>query len=470
MSEITNSYIQSHSAEITKETTTGTTTGIWDPAQGHFATLFLEVQDTPPNTVEQLIVFSIDMSGSMSNLCSDNKTKMQHIIQTTKNIVDVFSKHTNIFIEIYGFDDRMETIVEKTECTPETKYVIHAMLDEKLIPRNTTNMSIALYNAKQRLSYATEKRTHIFMTDGHITSGENNAQKLALAIDPSYQTILIGFGEDHDAALLNSLSKSGKYYYINEIESAGLAYGEITHSILYKAAEKVTIHAEHGEIYDFQSNTWTKTLCIPYLLGEAKKQYYMRTYNPDLLEAELRGIDLDKKFVYEYIYTLPDLIPLVPIDLTRHMYRLRTLQVLYEAKEGMKNKKNPNPNPNPNPNLNEICEKMDDFLTNMKTYIDTNQLQTDEFMWSLCDDIASCITAIKTSQIKYAIAYSEGRATSNGTQSAYQPLIRYNHADLNIDSSLRTPSLNRSNTSARQMRIIREVSQIQDDEEEIALA
>uniref|UniRef100_A0A6C0LH90 VWFA domain-containing protein n=1 Tax=viral metagenome TaxID=1070528 RepID=A0A6C0LH90_9ZZZZ len=456
-----------HSASIT-------TTEIWDPAQGHFATLFLEVQDTPPNTVEQLIVFSIDMSGSMSNLCSDKKTKMQHIIQTTKNIVDVFSKHTNIFIEIYGFDDRMETIVEKTKCTPDTKDAIYAMLDEKLIPRNTTNMSIALYNAKQRLLYATEKRTHIFMTDGHITSGESDAQRLALSIDPSYQTILIGFGEDHDAALLNSLSKSGKYYYINEIESAGLAYGEITHSILYKAAEKVTIHAEHGEIYDFQSNTWTKTLCIPYLLGEAKKQYYMRTYNPDLLEAELRGIDLDNKFVYEYIYTIPELIPPVPTDLTRHMYRLRTLQILYEANEEMKNtekmKNTENPNPNPNPNPNKICEKMDDFLTNMRAYIDANQLQTDEFMWSLCDDIASCITAIKTSQIKYAIAYSEGRATSNGTQSAYQPLIRYNHENLHDDNTLRIPSLNRSNTSARQMRIIREVSQIQDDEEEIALA
>ena len=451
MSEITNSYIQSHSAEITTEIAE-----IWDPAQGHFATLFLEVNDTPPNTVEQLIVFSIDMSGSMSQLCSDNKSKMQHIIQTTKNIVDVFSKHTNIFIEIYGFDDRMETIIEKTECTPETKDAIHARLDEKLIPRNTTNMSVALYNARQRLSYATEKRTHIFMTDGHITSGENDAQKLASVIDPSYQTILIGFGEDHDAALLNSLSKSGKYYYINEIESAGLAYGEITHSILYNAAEKVTIRAEQGEIFDFQSNTWTKTLCIPYLLGEAKKQYYMRTFNPDILEAELRGIDLNNQFIYEYIYTLPDLIPLDPIDLTRHMYRLRTLQILYEARTAMINKETPN----------KICEKMNDFLTNMKTYIDANQLQTDEFMWSLYDDIASSIAAIKTSQIKYAIAYSEGRATSNGTQSAYQPLIRYNHGNLNNDSSLRTPSLNRSNTSARQMRIIREVSQIQDEDED----
>uniref|UniRef100_A0A6C0B9R1 VWFA domain-containing protein n=1 Tax=viral metagenome TaxID=1070528 RepID=A0A6C0B9R1_9ZZZZ len=461
MSEITNSYIQSHSAEITTE--------IWDPAQGHFATIFLEVQDTPANTVEQLIVFSIDMSGSMSNLCSDNKTKMQHIIQTTKNIIDVFSKHTNIFIEIYGFDDRLETIVEKTECTPETKNAIHTILDQKLIPRNTTNMSIALHNAKQRLTSATEKRTHIFMTDGHITAGENDAKKLALSIDPSYQTILIGFGEDHDAALLNSLSTSGKYYYINEIESAGLAYGEITHSILYKAAEKVTITAHYGEIYDYESNTWKQTLCIPYLLGEAKRQYYLRTFNPDLLEAELRGIDLNNKFIYEYIYTIPELIPQDPIDLTRHMYRLRTLQVLYEAKTAMKNKEAPN----------KICEKMNDFLTNMKAYIDANQLQTDEFMWSLCDDIASCMAAIKTSQIKYAIAYSEGRATSNGTQSAYQPLIRYNHGDLNIDSSLRTPSLNRSNTSARQMRIIREVSQIQDedqdgdqdeDQEEIVLA
>jgi hypothetical protein len=132
---------------------------------------------------------------------------------------------------------------------------------------------------------------------------------------------------------------------------------------------------------------------------EAKKQYYMRTFNPDILEAELRGIDLDNKFIYEYIYTLPDLIPLDPIDLTRHMYRLRTLQILYEARTAMINKETPN----------KICEKMNDFLTNMKTYIDANQLHQ---LFSLEQKISLFENEII--QLKNQLSKYENLFTSSG--------------------------------------------------------
>lgn len=446
-SNITNSYI-----EINR-----TQDPLWDQTQGHFATLLIEVDDTPPTTVEQLVVFSIDMSSSMSELCSDNKTKMQHIIQTTKNIIDVFCDNENISVEIYGFDDMLKTIIKRTKCTPETRNEIHDRISKKLFPRSSTNVGIALHNAKNQLSTVLQKKTHIFMTDGHVTVGERNCEKLASIIDPSYENILIGFGEDHDAELLHSLAKNGKYYYINEIESSGLAYGEITHAIIYPAIKNVTISINNGEIYNFQTNTWATTLHIPYLLGEAKKTYHLRTIDPTLLTAEINGFTTCDKAnpLYEYVYTLPDLEGVVT-DLTKYLYRHRTLELLYESQILLKEITK----------TQELCTKLDAFLTTMTEYIDKNNLNTDEFMSSLCDDIRSTLTMINTSKIKYAIAYSAGRAISNGTQSAYQPtLTRTHNIDLNNyqDTCDLLHTLNRSNTSARQMKMMRDISQTRED-------
>lgn len=444
-SNITNSYIEIHGKPDK--------TLLWDQTQGHFATLLIEVDDTPAITIEQLVVFSIDMSSSMSELCSDNKTKMQHIIQTTKNIIDVFCDNTNISIEIYGFDDTLKTVIERTKCTPETRNTIHDNISKKLFPCGSTNVGIALHNAKIQLSTFLQKKTHIFMTDGHVTTGESDCEILASIIDPSYENILIGFGEDHDAALLHSLAKNGKYYYINEIESAGLAYGEITHAIIYPAIKNITITINNGEIYNFQTNTWATTLDIPYLLGEAKKTYHLRTIDPDLLTAEISGITICDQAtpVYEYVHTLPKLEGLIT-DLTKYLYRHRTLELLYESQITLKKTKY----------TQELCTKLNTFLTNMKEYIDTNNLNMDEFMSSLCDDIRSTLTMINTSKIKYAIAYSAGRAISNGTQSAYQPtLTRCERMDLDTYDLL--PVLNRTNTSARQIKMMRDISQTRED-------
>ena len=53
-----------------------------------FGILNMKANPVPVTTRSQDFVFSIDNSGSMSDLCSDGRTKMRHILHTLKIIIN----------------------------------------------------------------------------------------------------------------------------------------------------------------------------------------------------------------------------------------------------------------------------------------------------------------------------------------------------------------------------------------------
>jgi len=56
---------------------------------------------TSGETSDELeFLFLVDCSGSMSDACSDGRSKMQHIIYTLKNMIIFFHEHPNIKINI----------------------------------------------------------------------------------------------------------------------------------------------------------------------------------------------------------------------------------------------------------------------------------------------------------------------------------------------------------------------------------
>ena len=63
----------------------------------HFGVLEINIpKEKISNDVIWDIVFSIDNSGSMSDFCSDNKSKMEHIKHTLRNILKLFSTNKEI--------------------------------------------------------------------------------------------------------------------------------------------------------------------------------------------------------------------------------------------------------------------------------------------------------------------------------------------------------------------------------------
>jgi hypothetical protein len=256
------------------------------------------------------------------------------------------------------------------------------------------------------------------MTDGEATDGSNDAETLKLLVDSNVMNAFIGFGIQHDAGLLNSLGSVGKcsYHFIDKLESAGFVYGEILHSVIYKVLIDCEIKATNGLLYDFKTNTWVDSLKIGDIISEANKTYNIISEHPDIFTAVIQG-------------TMENLVVLYPsrrlknTDLSKHLFRQRTLQLMFEVNQYC-NKKRENDriltqvNDFNNITLlkDELKQNLTTFMNEMKLFMNEKNLTDDKFMKNLCDDIYICF---KTFDTRYGNMFCSARQSSQGAQRQY---------------------------------------------------
>lgn len=453
----------------------------------HFGILNIEMEPVEITNIPQHIFFSIDVSGSMNDICKDGRTKMYHVINATKNIMTLLSESnkTNISVEVYGFDNNIHKILENTTVFRDNIHMIHNIID-KIEPLSSTDIELALNNANDCIDITKGcEISHIFLTDGHSTSGSDNPKKLYELINDKYKSVFIGFGSDHNSVLLQKLAskKNGAYYFADQIENSGFIFGEILHSILYQSINNVIIDINDGEIYDYRTNSWNNILHISSLLGEDKKIYHIRSKTPDLVMGTIFGKDVahnhkDMRQLY-YINSIEK------TNLDKYMFRQRVQEILFEANIFSCNDRRMDFD-----KKKDIKYKIKYFFEVIKDYIDKNMLDDDLFYKTLCDDL---YITYKTFGKDNAGMYSGSRHHSQGRQTSYNiskidndenglpfltPMKRlkgnvflqnFNNnsdEDSDLDHNLDSTFLNETNTTPTQRKLMTFVSSGRDMEEE----
>jgi len=404
---IVESKIQFEQGNINPELTVGPLQG----ADAYFGILQFKASSCEISHKPHDIILTIDRSGSMCDLCSDYKSKMAHIIHVAINIVsfikDNFRENPDrVRLSIYAFDDVVDTLLERESVTEDSFQDIVSKL-KAVLPRAGTNIDLALKNIQQKVSQIKEADTtttvsHIFMTDGITNMGNEENEQLVELVDIEIKNAFIGVGLDHDGLLLTSLGacKNACYYFIDKLEKAGLAYGEIIHSIFYNLLQNVRLTVENGLVYDYKNNVWADSLAVGDILGEAEKTYHLLKYSEAdeckvTLHANLSSVGEVFQHCFHYSGSSPD-------DLTKYVFRQRTLQYLYQAKHVE--------------DLRAFKHELSEFNKEMKQYMTENGLLADPFMKNLYDDIYICR---KTVGMPYSLMYVTGRQTSQGTQQGY---------------------------------------------------
>jgi hypothetical protein len=410
----------------------------------NFGVLHIKVNKTTPTLKKRHIVFTTDCSGSMSDICNDGKTKMDHSNHTLINMIIYFANHPelSVSVSVYSFDGNVYTIFENIEINKENLDIL--IQDIKNIrPKDTTNIEKALKNSNEYISNIISKNndidiTHIFMTDGDATQGNSNPEILKSLINPLVPTIFIGFGIDHNACLLKELSSINKnnYYFVDALEKAGLVYGEILHAFIYKILENTNITVTNGLLYDWKKNKWVDKLILGDLVSETNKTIHILSENPINFTCVIESTDCSTKEIHnltvENILTMDENKNINGFeDLSKYKYRQRTQQLLFEVNvHNFNNMRCYDPlkfslygndydtlYSKQNKNGAVLKEKMHNLLKEMTPY------KEDQFIKVLCDDIYVCL---KTFETKYSAMYSCARQVSQGAQRSYSA----NHSNI----------------------------------------
>lgn len=418
-----------------------------------FGILNLHAISAPLSQKEQDCIFMVDCSGSMSDNCSDGRTKMQHILHTLKNIILYFKENPDIkvHITIDAFDDKIYNILNRTKITPENFNEIISMLNE-IVPRGSTNIELALNHVSERVkqiqtSFSNVNINHIFMTDGDATSGNQTPTFLANLVNQTIDNnAFIGFGIDHDSNLLNIISSndSSSYYFIDKLENSGLVYGEILHGILYKLLTNVQITIQNGLIYDFRNNVWVNSLYVGEIVSEADKIYHIASSDTSncVVTVNAKNLNNNDNIIISISEQEEE------NDLTKYIYRQRALQHLYIVSNFLK-RKNEGKNYKEDilfylshaNNKNQIVfeeeeklikEQLKNFINEIKKYMSDNNLNDDKFLKNLCDDI---YISYKTFGTKFGEMYNCARQASQGTQRSYTVSLTPNNINENINTS-----------------------------------
>uniref|UniRef100_A0A6C0JHY2 VWFA domain-containing protein n=1 Tax=viral metagenome TaxID=1070528 RepID=A0A6C0JHY2_9ZZZZ len=398
----------------------------------YFGIVNLKIKKMDPIIQKRHFVFTVDCSGSMSDLCNDGRTKMDHSNHTLINMITYFAEHPelSVSVSVFAFDSDIYKIIENEEVIQENlDKLIHCV--RKIRPKDMTNIEKALLNSKEYIASYIENNTetnicHIFMTDGDATQGNTMPNELKEFVAPLVSNIFIGFGLEHNAYLLKELAATeskNNYYFVDALEKSGFVYGEILHSVIYRLLENTTITVTNGLVYDWKKNSWVDTIEIGDLVSESNKIFHVLSNNPSDFTLVVSTIDCTTKDTFDLHIQNSDGF----IDLSNYKYRQRTQQLLFDV--NLHNfdviKHNVSYSGDKYDELHKtlqsngklLKEKMKKLLKEMQQL--SQSLEKDEekaFIKLLCDDIFICL---QTFESKHSAMYSCARQASQGAQRSY---------------------------------------------------
>jgi uncharacterized protein YegL len=444
------------------------------PENGKFGILKLKIDPCPESEAvtklqKMAIIFTIDCSASMTDYCSDKKTKLKHAIYTMKGIIkylsEITEKNTNfeIHVAILTFSTRTKLITDFVPICSDNVDKITKLIGS-IHSEDSTNIEMALHDANDMLetfheTHSDYKLYHIQLTDGEVTEGETDRNKLAAMVNPRYDNVFVGFGKHHDDQLLCKLSENPRndYRFIDKIEYSSIVYGEILYNILYNKYEWLDIIVKNGEIYDWKTNTWGESIRVANLPYDSERIFQLRTTEYYASEVE---IIVDSQQQNEAVlYCYPDLIDMETeerdtIDLTKYSFRQRTQELLYEVRhfvqtrdlslqclpsllddvddmddmDAIKDERTHGLQSNveiitsfgvqSSDEKKIIRDKCSEFMKSIKEYMEKNNLKEDRMLRLLQDDI---YIVFKTLYHKNGHMWCATRQISLGRDHSYQP-------------------------------------------------
>ena len=364
-----------------------------------------------PTRAPKNIHIMTDVSGSMDERCSDKNSKLDQIKHVIKNIIRFIANNcANITLHVSAFNSDVMVVIDPEIVTKDNQDEMIRKID-KMEAIDMTDLEKAIRAIKN----GSAEQHNILMTDGDANMGETRAHVLVKLVDIGASNTFIGFGLEHNPHMITRLAntRNGAYYFIDQLERSGVAYGEILHGIVHRVYKSARLIVENGEVYDWKTNAWTNEVYIGGLAADTKKRYHIQTDNPDKIRVRFMDDDVEvDETVFHGQFE----------DLTQMEYRYRTLEMLFRATQMSSPHRNAidtlhaqreeaNPEAKTKPTIRDLKVEMKNLVAEMTTYMET--LDDKRLMKNLCDDI---VVVYRTIGTRYGHMYSCARQCSQGTE------------------------------------------------------
>ena len=400
----------------------------------------------------------VDVSGSMSDVLDDGRTKMQLLRHTLCNILHYFAdKCSNIYVQVKGFDDSIHDYIQPIEVNKSNVQELIAKV-ESIRPMNSTNIGLALFELNkdiesehQNIPVPLKNRIAIMLTDGEPTTGIENKTELVNIIKHNCPHHFIALGNEHNGKLMYELGHKSLHtsnWFINDLEHTANVYGEIlfneTHRIFYE--NKITVSG--GKIYDYNTGEFVNELEIGTLYDETNKNYHLMIEDDERFTVIISGKNECDSNPYcimagKKIYNMDTNSTIqeneLKVQITKQYLRLCVQKLMFELR-----KQSDNENENENENKykfarrlyharqvdkpsNEFNDKVTIMYNFLVTYMRENNLQEDEFILELLKDVnvmKNCYNKEELFKIVSAREDSQGQQTAFNTSSQYDENLR----------------------------------------------
>lgn len=388
------------------------------PEDQTFGLLSVKLQKIPITKQPCFILFTIDRTASMDEPGGKGMSKLQHLKYTFANMMRFLAKQdAEIYVHVHAFNSDVEVIVNTVQINTHNIESIIAKIQE-LAAVGSTNIGSAILGANAVINEYTAdplrpwNTMHIFMTDGEPSEGLTDYNALASMVDTKFSNTFFGFGLDHNPTLLLKCAgkKNAQYDLIDNMERAGVVYGNVIHGLLYPALKDVRIFVENARIYDWTKNKWTNEIREQSWTSESTRNYHMSVPlgNENDVIAVIFGCipGQSEEVLLDTIDILPSLMSTQTGDIeladhSKYMFRQAVQEELFRARTET------------NPNISAMKTRIGCLFRKMRRFMRDRKLLKDPMMIQLCDDLSVSYMTLGT---EYGVMYAAQRQGSQGRQ------------------------------------------------------
>lgn len=189
------------------------------------------------------LVCIIDTSASMNE--NNKLNNVKYSLQFLINFLTPLDR-----ISIITFSEKVTTILRQTFITSDEKHHIQTRISF-ITHESITNLSSAIIESQSSLLTDTSsvKQGILLLTDGHANTGMTQTDEIIIMIQKLLSKFngtsisCIGYGNDHNVSLLQSIATNGggAYYVVNNLDHVATVFGDILGGLVSCSFQQISI-------------------------------------------------------------------------------------------------------------------------------------------------------------------------------------------------------------------------------------